>query len=118
LATITVTRDDLDNTSEADETMLFLLDGEYYEIDLSAENAKKFRDANVKYVKAGRIVASRDAVRRIAALANGSSPDTDTVDPAAVRAWAQSRGHQIGEKGRVPQQLVVQYQREKAGTAV
>jgi hypothetical protein len=117
LATITVTRDDLDNTSEAEETLLFLSDGEFYEIDLSADNAKKFRDANAKYVKAARVVVARDATRRIAAMANGSPAEPETIDPAAVRAWAQSRGHQIGEKGRVPQHLVAQYQRERTAAS-
>ena len=37
--------DDLDNTSEADETVRFGLDGKEYSIDLSKKNAKALRDA-------------------------------------------------------------------------
>ena len=45
--------DDLDGT-EASETVAFAIDGANYEIDLSAKNASKLRDAFAVYVGSGR----------------------------------------------------------------
>ena len=53
-----VLEDDVDG-SEADETVIFGLDGSSYEIDLSAKNAAKLRDALAVYVAAARRVSGR-----------------------------------------------------------
>lgn len=45
--------DDLDGLP-ADETVWFGFDGRAFEVDLSAEHAKAFRDALKVYAKAGR----------------------------------------------------------------
>ena len=119
MATKVVTLDDLDGTSEAAETILYLLDGQYLEIDLSTDNAKKFRDGLTKYVKVSRPIPAKDAARRVIAIGatgNGSVEVTDDFDPAVVRAWALKNGHAIGEKGRVPQQLVLAWRHEQEAT--
>lgn len=123
MATKVVTLDDLDGTSEAAETVLYLLDGQYLELDLSADNAKKFREALAPFAAVSRPVQAKDAARRIAA--NGSMPTLHVngngvpkpegdFDPAVVRAWAIANGHQIGDKGRVPQNLVAAWRQEQA----
>lgn len=103
-----VTLDDLDDSKEAEETFLYLLDGEYWEIDLAADNAKKFRDAFSRYIKASRRVAAKDAARRI--ITNGSAYATNMsygdYDPAVVRAWAQENGVEVSDRGRVPEHIV------------
>lgn len=53
--------DDVDGT-EAVETITFTVDGTSYEIDLSAENARKFRSALEPYAAAARAI--RRAPRR------------------------------------------------------
>ncbi len=45
--------DDIDG-GDADETIHFALDGKSYEIDLSAANASKLRDAIKPYIEQGR----------------------------------------------------------------
>ena len=47
--------DDLDG-SEADETVTYSLDGQEYEIDLSEENAAKFRETLEPYIDKSRPV--------------------------------------------------------------
>lgn len=55
--------DDIDGT-EAIETITFTLDGTSYEIDLSAENAGKFRFALEPYTAAARRT-TRQSARRV-----------------------------------------------------
>ena len=45
--------DDIDG-GDADETVQFALDGRSYEVDLSAANASKLRDALKPYIENGR----------------------------------------------------------------
>lgn len=107
-----VTLDDLDNSQEAEETLVYLLDGEYWEIDLSADNAKKFRDAFAKYIKVSRSVTAKDAARRI--ITNGAygvGTSYGEYDPAAVRTWAQENSIEVSDKGRVPEHIVSMWRR-------
>jgi hypothetical protein len=82
--------DDIDG-GDADETVQFALDGRSYEIDLSAANASKIRDALKPYMAKGRPAsddgrASRPA-RRVAAVDTMYSKLTDD-EKARFRAWA------------------------------
>ena len=89
--------DDLDGT-EAVETVAFALDGKSYEIDLSAANAARFRDAVAPYVSAARSVRARKKAR--------SGPE---VDARAVREWARAQGMDIAPRGRIPSTVLEQY---------
>jgi Lsr2 len=108
-----VTLDDLDASQEAEETLLYLVDGEYWEIDLSADNAREFREAFARYVKVSRPVLAKEAARRLAA--DGGSSGTGTsygdYDPAIVRAWAQQNRVEISDKGRIPEHVVTMWRR-------
>lgn len=84
--------DDIDG-GEASETVTFGLDGKVYEIDLSKGNAKKLRGALAPYVRAGRKRARSGKTYHRTSVA---------PDPRAVRAWAQSNGHQVPARGRIP----------------
>ena len=94
--------DDLDGGA-ADETVLFGLDGQSYEIDLTKANAAKLRDALAVYVgsarKAGR--SGRSPSRR-----PGRGGDTRVAE---IRAWAKSQGLKVNERGRVPADIVAKY---------
>lgn len=76
------------------ETVTFALDGKDYELDLSNKNADKFRGLFQDYIAAGRKVTKSSGRRKSA----GS-----TSNAAEVRAWAQSNGHEVPERGRIPQ---------------
>ena len=99
--TVTLT-DDIDG-GKAAETVSFGLDGHIYEIDLSKKNATALRKAlgeftaSARHVRAGKSTAK--AVRTPA-----------RVDAKAVREWAQSQGRTVSARGRVPADLVEQYQ--------
>jgi hypothetical protein len=97
--------DDLDG-GKADETVTFALDGVEFEIDLSADNAARLRDALAEFVGHARRVGGRKQRGAATPKANGNGkPDTQ-----AVREWARSQGEQVAERGRVPQALVMRFQ--------
>ncbi len=95
--------DDIDG-SEAAETVTFGLDGAQYEIDLSADNADKLREALAPYVGHGRRAGGR---RRSsgggAGRSSGSRSTSSSGGPSAadVRAWARENGWDVPERGRV-----------------
>ena len=105
--------DDLDG-SAADETMIFSIGNETYEIDLSKSNAKKFRDALSAYVSAARRVRGgrgRPPARQ-AARGRGrrSRSGAGSATPAQVRAWARSKGIKVNERGRIAADVVERYE--------
>jgi hypothetical protein len=96
--------DDLDQ-SPADETVGFALDGATYEIDLSARNAAKLRDALAEYVANARRV-SRSAARLPSQARRGRPARGDREQTQAIRDWARKNDYQIGDKGRIPAHIL------------
>ena len=97
--------DDLDG-GKADEAVLFGLDGKHHEIDLSAANAKKFRDALAPYVAAARKAGAVQPVGR----SRGKKASQPELDTAEVREWAKSTGLPISDRGRIAADVVVKFQ--------
>lgn len=100
--------DDLDGGT-ADETVSFGLDGTSYEIDLSADNAQKLRDALSLYV--GHARRSGRGGGRPAGGARGgrASARVDREQTQAIREWARSNGHKVSERGRIPAAVLEAY---------
>jgi hypothetical protein len=101
--------DDLDGGT-ADETVSFALDGANYEIDLSEKNAARLRDALAEYVANGRR-ANRAARQSGGAAAprRARSGRGDREQTAAIRDWARKNGFKVGEKGRIPANILDAY---------
>lgn len=97
--------DDLDG-SEAEGTVLFGLDGTQYEIDLSTGHAKELRTALARYIDAGRKVTG--TTRRTGQ--NGRKAPANGVSNTEVRAWAKAHGLEVKERGRIPTEVITQYQ--------
>jgi hypothetical protein len=95
--------DDLDG-DEAQETVTFSLDGTRYEIDLSADNAAKLRDTLAVYV-----ANARRSTRPGAPNGRPRSHRADREQTAAIREWARTNGHRIGDKGRIPSEVIEAY---------
>lgn len=96
-----VLEDDIDG-SDADETVTFALDGTTYEIDLSAKNAAKLRDALAPYIGHARRTAGRRSSGR-------SSSRSSKKDVADVRAWARANGYKVSERGRISAEVQAAY---------
>jgi hypothetical protein len=103
--TITRLIDDLDG-GEAAETISFALDGYSYEIDLSAKNAAKLRNALGAFVESGTRVSSRAAGSRGTQAKRAA---TDRDQNQAIRAWAERKGYEVAPRGRIKQEIVDLY---------
>lgn len=108
MARRTVLVDDLDG-GEATQTVTFTVGGVRYEIDLTDENAARFQLAIAPYMGAGRTV-------RVGT--SGPSVADSRVEPRVVRKWATEQGIAIGDRGRIPLQLVDRYLESDNGGAV
>ncbi|WP_370616457.1 histone-like nucleoid-structuring protein Lsr2 [Mumia sp. Pv 4-285] len=99
--------DDIDG-GEAEETISFALDGVSYEIDLSAKNAKKLRDAVAPYVAEAR--KARGGRRRAAGTAPRRRGSSTGASAADVREWARENGYEVSERGRVSEEVRSAYE--------
>ena len=106
--------DDLDG-SDADETIMFALDGTSYEIDLNAKNAAALRKALDRYrgsartTKAGR--ASSAGRRGRGASKSRGRGDADS---RVVRAWAVENGIPVSSRGRIASDVLEQFKAQSA----
>jgi hypothetical protein len=101
---ITVALEDDMDGGPANETMRFGLDGSEYEIDLSKKNADHFRKALTPFIGHARRVASRGQARR------GGRTVSTRQRSADIRAWAKEHGISVSERGRIPANVVEQYE--------
>lgn len=85
--------DDMDG-SVAAETVKFGVDGLHYEVDLSAEHAKELRNSLSAYIKAGRRATPFSA-----------------EDAAEIRSWAQKKGFDVSDRGRLNQDIISAYRK-------
>ncbi len=97
--------DDLDG-SEATETVTFGLDGVAYEIDLSSGNAGQLREELAHYVEHARKAANSAVAARCRRPRSGAGREQS----ARIREWARSHGHKVNERGRIPANIVAEYE--------
>ena len=102
MATKTVVEwvDDIDGTTAA-ETVTFTIDGSRYEIDLSEENAAKFRDVMSGWIDAGRRSGHRQA--------RGGHAKHDPLESTHARKWALDNGFDVGPRGRLRAEVLAAY---------
>ena len=86
------------------ETIRFAVNGTQYEIDLDTKGAEKFHKTLAFYIDHGRKVGRAGTVTQIR-----RTRKNDEVDPAAVRAWAESNGIEVNARGRLRSDVVEQY---------
>ena len=101
MAQITEVRliDDLDG-GDAVESVAFSLDGKFYEIDLNEKHAEVLRDAFAPFIGSARPSGGSSSVGspgKASARAGRSRAET-----AAIREWANSNGHEVSARGRIP----------------
>jgi hypothetical protein len=99
--------DDLDG-GPAVETVRFAIGGAEYEIDLNKKNAGAFRKQLAPFVEHARRAGwapRRRAGRSAAGRERG----------AAIRAWAAGQGIAVSARGRIPADVVEQYDAATGG---
>lgn len=89
--------DDLDG-SQAEETVLFSIDGTDYAIELSTYNAAALRTDLAPYRRAGRVLSG-----------NGYRGAQGVGEPARIRRWARANGHQVSGRGRIHADVIAAY---------
>ncbi len=103
--------DDLDgqpiDDGDGGGTVQFALQGQHYEVDLSASNLAKLKDAVAPFVEVART-----------STGSGSSPRTprrrkSTSELAEIREWARRQGISVSEYGRVPADVRAAYAARK-----
>ncbi|MCT7372141.1 histone-like nucleoid-structuring protein Lsr2 [Mycolicibacterium llatzerense] len=99
--------DDFDQSAPA-ETLEFSLEGVHYEIDLSDANADQLRSALRRYMDAGRKVGRRGGQV-------GRRSEQRHAYLQKVRVWLRENGHDIGDRGRVPKELLRKFESAQAG---
>ena len=95
-------KDDLDG-SPADETLRFGISGSDYEIDLSKDNARKFRKGLAPFVEHAR-KAGRGQHRRPVRTSSARQRSGD------IRAWAKAHGIPVSDRRRIPAGVAEQYE--------
>jgi len=92
----------------ADETVHFGVDGRAYEIDLNAKHAASFRNLLCPFVERARLARAR-------------RPRTTTRTTASrersreIRAWAEQHGFAVAQHGRLPRNVIEEYDRSQSG---
>lgn len=97
--------DDIDGT-EAVETVSFSLDGLSYEIDLSEAHVRKLRKDLERYVEHARKATGQPRRRRARTTPNRERS-------AEIRNWAKGRGYKVSERGRIPANIVTEFERSE-----
>jgi hypothetical protein len=93
--------DDFDGSKPA-QTVKFGLHGTEYEIDLSEPNTKQLESDLERYIGAGRRVGRGGRT--------GRRSEQRHAHIQAARVWLRAHGHDIGDRGRVPKELMVMFE--------
>ena len=106
---ITVVLEDDIQGGPAEETLRFGLDGREYEIDLNSTNAAAFRQQIAPYLEHARRAGSRPLQRPVRTAASRERS-------ADIRAWAKDNGIAVSERGRIPANVIQQYETATGNT--
>lgn len=111
--------DDLDGSSTTSvETVSFALDGVSYEIDLSPKNAEKLRKNMAEFTGSARRIGGRikrgTAAKQATASKGGKakqpSAPANREQTKAVREWARQQGFELSDRGRIPANILEEFE--------
>lgn len=83
--------------TDSGETIQFGYRGVDYSIDLTDREAQGFDKAIAKYVENATKVSGRRSARKPTL--------SSKADPQSIREWARANGHEVSDRGRVPQKV-------------
>lgn len=95
----------------ADETIAFGVNGRDFEIDLNAKHAANFRKQLATFAERARPVRAH---RPRASARTSASRERSRQ----IRAWAEEQGFDIADHGRLPANVIVEYERALGNTQV
>ncbi|MDQ1703261.1 MAG: hypothetical protein QOF57_2513 [Frankiaceae bacterium] len=93
------------------QTVTFALDGASYEIDLCDQHVAELHESFATFVSAARRTGGRGRpAGRSSASAAGRRGGSDRQRTQDIRQWARSNGLSVNERGRIPAEIVAQYE--------
>ena len=92
--------DDIDGTQAA-QTVQFGVDGVAYEIDLSGGHASQLREGLAPWIAHARKVGGKRSARR--GVGGTGKATVGREQSAKIRQWGRAHGHQVSDRGRLPQ---------------
>lgn len=111
----TVMIDDIDNRSEATETVRLVHNDVTYEVDLSEDNFTKMVSPLIQVartVEAAPAPPTRITAARTRRPRGKAARDYD-ID--ALRAWAAEKSVKLPARGRIPREIIEQFKQEAGG---
>jgi hypothetical protein len=97
--------DDVNGEEEADETVMFSIDGVEYEIDLTSRHASELRRGIEPFVEVARRITpvGKRAVARSTSAKGPAKTTTELtkVERTSLRIWAEQEGIPISDRGRI-----------------
>lgn len=109
---VTIVFDDLDGTQGEDVAeVVFGWRSSIYAIDLAEANTKRFAEAIGPFLDKARKVGPL-RLNHLQASNRRSIPPvkTDRERNQAIRDWAREQGHEISNRGRIPAEIVEEFE--------
>lgn len=88
------------------EQVIFSVDGNWFEVDLTADERATLVDLLAPYRRAGR-VTSPTGVRPVRNL---KVPNTTLAQREEIRQWLLDNGYPVAKRGRIPAHLLKVYE--------
>jgi len=85
-----------------------------YEIDLTPNNAAKLRNRLADFVDTARRTGGR--VKR-GATPTGITPSSNREQTKAIRDWARQNGHKLSDRGRIPANVIEEFEAAHAAAS-
>lgn len=98
----------------ADETFQFAWSGTAYDIDLCTAHGKEMSEGFAPWIGFARRSDSFRGGRSRATRASRSNNGTGARDLKSVRMWAKSNGYTLGDRGRIPREVIDAYEKANA----
>ncbi len=93
------------------QTVTFALDGATYEIDLCDQHVSDLHESFAGFIGAGRRTGGRGRpAGRTTSAATGRRGGTNRQRTQDIRKWARTNGLSVNERGRIPAEIVAQYE--------
>lgn len=90
---------------EADESIELVLDGAGYRVDVTSAEAAKLHKALAPYLEKGTRLTREETANLVRPRSKGGPSSAEREERRRVRTWAQENGYDIGDRGRISQEI-------------
>jgi hypothetical protein len=97
------------STESAGGTVEFSISGTQYVVDLTEGELAEFNQVLAPYVDVAQKLTSRGARITKTVISSGQSGRRSKEQLTAVRSWAKKNGHQVSERGRIPEAVLAAF---------